>query len=92
MDRATAVGQIDEVERVMLEADCLYPVLNYCLPGHILGTLLCGSIPLLDGCQRFPLNYYVPFKTVLFYCIEIGFYIPGRPFPVFCRGPQERLA
>jgi hypothetical protein len=26
-------------------------------------------------CNQFPLNYYVPFKTTLFYLIEIGFYL-----------------
>lgn len=26
-------------------------------------------------CTQFPLNYYVPFKTSLFYMLEIGFYL-----------------
>lgn len=26
-------------------------------------------------CNQFPLNYHVPFKTTLFYLIEIGFYL-----------------
>lgn len=26
-------------------------------------------------CTQFPLNYHVPFKTLLFYLIEIGFYL-----------------
>jgi hypothetical protein len=29
-------------------------------------------------CNQFPLNYYVPFKTTLFYLIEIGFYLQVR--------------
>lgn len=29
-------------------------------------------------CDQFPLNYYVPFKTTLFYLIEIGFYLQVR--------------
>jgi len=35
------------------------------------------------GANAFPLNYYVPFKTTLFYCIEIGFYIQAVPFLIF---------
>eukprot|EP00878_Enallax_costatus_P020493 GHUV01021669.1.p1 GENE.GHUV01021669.1~~GHUV01021669.1.p1 ORF type:complete len:247 (+),score=26.86 GHUV01021669.1:389-1129(+) len=35
------------------------------------------------GATQFPLNYYVPFKTTLFYLIEIGFYIQAIPFLLF---------
>lgn len=31
-------------------------------------------------CNQFPLNYHVPFKTTLFYLIEIGFYLQAIPF------------
>eukprot|EP00775_Hariotina_reticulata_P007298 gene7298-7511_t len=33
--------------------------------------------------NAFPLNYYVPLKTLLFYCVEIGFYIQAIPFLIF---------
>lgn len=36
-----------------------------------------------DGATAFPLNYYVPFKIVLFYLIELGFYIQAIPFLFF---------
>lgn len=35
------------------------------------------------GATQFPLNYYVPFKTTLFYLIEIGFYLQAIPFLLF---------
>eukprot|EP00879_Flechtneria_rotunda_P008442 GHRR01008843.1.p1 GENE.GHRR01008843.1~~GHRR01008843.1.p1 ORF type:complete len:313 (+),score=32.93 GHRR01008843.1:184-1122(+) len=33
--------------------------------------------------NQFPLNYHVPLKTVLFYLVQIGFYIQAIPFLMF---------
>jgi ceramide synthetase len=35
------------------------------------------------GATAFPLNYYVPRKTILFYIVEVGFYIQAIPFLCF---------
>jgi TLC domain len=35
------------------------------------------------GSTAFPLNYYVPLKSTLFYMLEMGFYIQAIPFLMF---------
>lgn len=36
-----------------------------------------------DGATKFPLNYYVPLEHVMFYTLQIGFYLQAVPFLMF---------
>jgi hypothetical protein len=44
---------------------------------------LLSPVRFWDGATAFPINCYVPFKIVLFYLLEIGFYIQAIPFLFF---------